>query len=61
MAEWFCFEDKEKLEEANVTLSYIVVNRFFKGLKCPKCGVQYIPEEVVMTDIAAAEEELDSK
>ena len=61
MADWYCFEDKVKLEEADVTLSYIVMNRFFKGLRCPKCGVHYLPEETVMQDVQAAEEELDSK
>jgi len=61
MADWYCFEDKVKLEEAYITLSYIAMNRSFTGFRCPKCGVQYLPEEVVMTEIAAAEEELDSK
>jgi len=61
MADWYCFEDKVKLEEAHVTLTYIVMNRNFSGWKCPKCGVQYLPEEVVMNDVAEAEEELDSK
>jgi len=61
MADWYCFQDKVKLEEVDVTLSYIVMNRFFKGLRCPKCGVQYLPEEVVTTDVQAAEEELESK
>jgi methionyl-tRNA synthetase len=61
MADWYCFEDKVKLEEASVTLTYIVMNRSFSGWRCPKCGVQYLPEEVVMNDVASAEEELDSK
>ncbi|MCL2878469.1 MAG: hypothetical protein FWF13_06805 [Acidobacteria bacterium] len=61
MANWYCFEDKVEMEEADITLTYIVMNRFFKGWRCPQCGVQYLPEEVVMTDVRAAEEELDSK
>jgi len=61
MADWYCFEDKVKMEEVDVTLSYIVVNRFFTGLRCPKCGVQYLPEETVLTEVQTAEEELDSK
>ena len=61
MADWYCFEDKIKMEEADVTLTYVVLNRVFKGLRCPKCGVQYLPEEVVLTEVQAAEEELDSK
>jgi len=61
MADWYCFEDKVKLEEADVTLSYITMNKSFEGLRCPKCGVQYLPEEVVMTEVHPAEEELDSK
>ena len=61
MADWYCFEDKVKLEEADVVLSYIMLNRFFSGLKCPKCGVQYLPEEVVTTEVQEAEIELESK
>ena len=61
MSDWYCFEDKIKMEEAEVTLSYIVMNRFFIGIKCPKCGVQYISEGVTLSEITPAEEELDSK
>jgi hypothetical protein len=62
MSDWYCFEDKVRMiEDADVTLTYIVMNRVFKGLRCPKCGVQYLPEEVVMVDVQAAEDELDSK
>ena len=61
MADWYCFEDKVKMEEADVVLSYIMLNRYFSGLKCPKCGVQYLPEEVVMTEVQEAEIELESK
>jgi uncharacterized OB-fold protein len=61
MTNWYCFEDKVRMEEADITLTYVVMNRFFTGLRCPKCGVQYLPEEVVMADVQAAEEELDSK
>jgi hypothetical protein len=61
MADWYCFEDKVKMEEKDVTLSYIVMNRFFTGLRCPVCGVQYLPEETVLTEVQAAEEELESK
>jgi len=61
MSDWYCYEDKVKMVEADVTLTYLVMNKFFNGLRCPECGVQYLPEEVVMTEIRAAEEELDSK
>ena len=61
MADWYCFEDKVKMEEADVVLSYIMMNKYFSGIKCPKCGVQYLLEEVVMTEVQEAEIELESK
>ena len=61
MADWYCFEDKVKMEEADVVLSYIMMNKYFSGIKCPKCGVQYLLEEVVMGEVQEAEIELESK
>jgi hypothetical protein len=61
MADWYCFEDKVKLEEADVVLNYVMLNKFFTGLRCPKCGVQYLPEEIVMTEVQEAEQQLESK
>lgn len=61
MADWYCFEDKVKLEAADVILNYMFLNRSVPGLKCPKCGVQYLTEEVVTTTVQAAEDALEAK
>jgi len=61
MADWYCFQDKVKLEEADVVLNYVMLNEYFTGLKCPQCGVQYLPEEVVLTEVAEKERQLESK
>jgi len=61
MADWYCYKDKVKMEQCEVALNYLVVNQFFPGLKCPKCGTQYLTEEVVMTIVQAAESALEEK
>ncbi len=61
MADWYCFEDKVKLEKADLTLNYMQLNQFFPGLKCPKCGVQYLMEEVVQTRVLSIENAVEEK
>jgi hypothetical protein len=61
MSDWYCFTDKVKMEKCDVLLNYMVVNQFVPGLKCPKCGTQYITEEVAMTVVQAAENALEEK
>jgi len=61
MPEWYCFRDKVKMEQAEVILSYMQLKQYVPGLKCPRCGVEYLTEYIVMTTVAAAEEALEQK
>ncbi len=58
--EWYCFKDKVPMVEADIKLAYLVTEKFsrnfsFKGIKCPKCGVTYIREELAVGRLATAE------
>jgi uncharacterized OB-fold protein len=57
---WRCYKDKTEMAETEVTLIYLSHDDFhrdfnFKGLRCPKCGVIYIPEEMATGRLATAE------
>ncbi len=61
MPEWYCFKDKEKMNEASVRLSYMMLTQRVPGLKCPVCGTEYLTEEFVMTTVKEAETLLEGK
>jgi hypothetical protein len=61
MADWYCFKDKEKMVEAKVTLSYMMLTQRVLGLQCPVCGVEYLTEKFVMTTVKEAESILEGK
>jgi YgiT-type zinc finger domain-containing protein len=61
VADWYCFVDKEKMVEAQLTLSYMMITQRVPGLKCPVCGVEYLTEKFVMTTVKDAETLLESK
>ena len=61
MSEWYCFKCKEKMEEADITLSYVEVEGSHEGIKCPKCGTAYLLEQIVLDKVRSAEDEIDSK
>lgn len=61
MSEWYCYKDKVKMEDAELVLSYMQLVQIVPGLKCPKCGVQYLTEKTVMTTVMAAESALEMK
>ena len=61
MADWHCFTDKAKMAEAELTLRYMQLTQHVPGLKCPRCGVEYLTENVVMTTVTAVEDALDQK
>jgi hypothetical protein len=60
--EWYCFKDKEKMEEGEVHLKYkdLDLPGAF-GVKCPKCGVEYLLEEFVLTQVNEGEKMLEAK
>ena len=62
MEEWYCFKCKEKMEEGEVNLVYgdMKLPGAF-GVKCPKCGVEYLLEEFVLTQVNEGEKMLEAK
>ncbi len=61
MVEWYCFQDKEKMEEVPVTLSYMMLSQRVPGLKCPVCGTEYLTEKTATTTVKDAETLLEGK
>lgn len=61
MADWYCFQDKEKMVGAQLLLSYMMLTQRVPGLKCPVCGTEYLTEEFVMTVVKDAESALEGK
>jgi len=61
MADWYCFKDKVQMLDSELILSYMQLSQRVPGLKCPKCGVEYLEEKVVMTTVQAAEDALEEK
>jgi hypothetical protein len=61
MADWYCYKDKEKMEKADITLSYLVLTQKVPGIRCPVCGTGYLLEELVMTTVKEAESILEGK
>jgi hypothetical protein len=64
--DWHCFKDKIAMVEADVKLTYFVRDGYsrdftFKGLKCPKCGVAYIPEPLAVGRLSTAEGMVEGK
>ena len=61
MEEWYCFKCKEKMGEADILLEFMEITRFQAGLKCPKCGASYYPENTVVEIIVPGEEQIEAK
>jgi len=61
VADWYCFQDKEKMVSAQLLLSYMMLTQRVPGLKCPVCGTEYLLEEFVMTTVKDAESALEGK
>ena len=61
MEDWYCFKCKEKMVDAEVTMSYYDVTAKQPGIRCPKCGTAYLTEKSVIEIINPGEEEIESK
>jgi hypothetical protein len=61
MTEWYCFKDKVKMKETQVALTYMQISQQVPGLKCPKCGTEYLTEKIVMTTVQGAESLIEAK
>jgi ribosomal protein S27AE len=58
--DWYCFKDKVKMTEADIRLKYTAGDKYskdftFKGMKCPKCGISFLPEDLAIGRLATAE------
>ena len=61
MADWYCFKDKVKMLETDVSLSYMQLSQRIPGLRCPVCGECYLTEDVAMTTVKDAEDVIFGK
>lgn len=61
MSEWHCFKCKEKMELAEITLSWYDIEQDIEGIKCPKCGTSYLLEDKVIGEITEQERMLEDK
>ncbi len=61
MEEWYCFQCKEKMVEKDVETRYLQILQYVPGLKCPKCGVPYLTEEIAVETVTKGEETIDAK
>lgn len=56
-----CFKCKIELQPMKTYLSYLGHSFYADILKCPQCGVVFIPEELVKKRISDVEEQLEDK
>ncbi len=61
MADWYCFKDKEKMAEADLTMMYLDITQPIVGIRCPKCGLSFLTEETVTTKVHKGEEMIEKK
>ena len=59
--DWHCFKCKEKMVEGEIRLVYLEIEGTQVGLMCPKCGAQYIPEELAIGKLAKGEKMIEDK
>lgn len=58
---WYCFKCKEQMKSASVTMEYKKISGAVEGMRCPKCGVSYLMEDVVKAKVLKAEKLIDAK
>ena len=61
LEEWHCFKCKVKMANSRVRMSYLEKIVPTQGIKCPQCGVAYLPEELVLGKVAKAEKMIENK
>lgn len=61
MEQWYCFKDKVPMVEQELIMDYLHTSNVIDGIKCPKCGVAYLLEEIVAEKVIIAEKMLESK
>jgi len=61
MTEWYCYKDKVKMVDCEVSLRYLQLVQKVPGLSAPIAGTAYLTKKVVRTVVKAAEELLERK
>jgi predicted nucleic-acid-binding Zn-ribbon protein len=61
MEQWHCFKCREKIVEGSVRMTYLGRAVPIGGMKCPKCGAAYLPEETVVGRVVKAEKMIENK
>jgi methionyl-tRNA synthetase len=61
MTEWYCYKDKVKMVDSQVSLKYMQMVQDIPGFKCPECGTAYLTEKVVRTVVRSLEELFEEK
>ena len=59
--EWMCVKCGLPLESAQVKVAYLGNAYPVKLLKCPKCGLVLVPEELALGKMAEVEKTLEDK
>jgi hypothetical protein len=49
------------MANSRVRMSYLEKIVPTQGIKCPQCGVAYLPEELVLSKVAKAEQMIENK
>ncbi len=60
-AQWMCDQCNVPLEFAKVTVAYLDSAYPVDLLKCPKCGVVFVPEDLALGKMAEVEKTLEDK
>lgn len=58
---WECVKCGVFMERGKVNISYMGSQFPVELLKCPKCGLVFIPEELVLGKMAEVEKSLEDK
>lgn len=61
MSNWHCFKCKEEMQEEEITVIYLEIDAPVEAIKCPKCGVSYITEEIAVGPLATGELKIEQK
>jgi hypothetical protein len=49
------------MQTVNLDVEYLGISGSIEGLKCPKCGMAYLTEEVVRDKVLKTQEMIESK
>ncbi len=63
MDKWYCYKCNEEVQEvSDIALIYKDVELpQVEGYRCPKCGIEFLKEDIVVFQLNPAEEMLEGK